>query len=351
MFRNIRDSLRKTRQSVFGQIVTALGAGEIDEDTWEDLEALLIQADMGVDTSLFLVEKLQGRVAAEGVTRTEKLLVMMKEEMRAMLVDPEIFELEEPRQITVALIVGVNGAGKTTSIGKLANYYKSKQNRDVVLVAGDTFRAAAIDQLQVWSERADVPIISGQPGQDPAAMAYDGIRAARGRGYDLIFVDTAGRLHTKYNLMRELEKIYSVCQRSVHAAPHEVLLVVDAPTGQNALLQAKKFKETVEVTGVILTKLDGTAKGGMVFSIYRDLGLPVRYIGTGEQLEDIAPFDPDAFINGLFEDSPPLGENATEIESQTVSKPEPEPESAATVEAEDQPEPKETGRRGWFRRR
>ena len=199
------------------------------------------------------------------------------------------------------VIIGDNGSGKTTSIGKLSQYYQSS-GRNVVLVAGDTFRAAAIDQLKVWSDRANVPIIAGQPGGDPAAMAYDGIRAARGRGYDIVFVDTAGRLHTKFNLMRELEKVHAVLQKSVHRAPHEVLLVVDAPTGQNALAQAKKFKETVGVTGVILTKLDGTSKGGMVFSIYRDLGLPVRFIGTGEKIEDLAPFDADQFIEGLFDE-------------------------------------------------
>lgn len=300
MFRSFRDSLKKTRQSVFGQIVNVLGGGEIDDDTWEDLEALLIQADMGVETSLSLIETLRERVREEGLYQSDQLLTALKDELRSIIKDPELFNMEEPRQITVVMVVGVNGAGKTTSIGKLAKYYKEK-GRNVVLVAGDTFRAAAIDQLKIWSDRADVPIIAGQSGGDPAAMAYDGIRAARGRGYDLIFVDTAGRLHTKFNLMRELEKVYSVCQRSVHMAPHEVLLVVDAPTGQNALTQAQKFKETVNVTGVILTKLDGTSKGGMIFSIYRDLGLPVRFVGTGEGLDDLAPFDADQFIEGLFE--------------------------------------------------
>lgn len=300
MFRSLRDSLKKTRQNVFGQIVSVLGGGDIDDETWEDLEALLIQADMGVDTSFALLDAMRDRVREERLITTDQLLTALKDEMRKMLVDPEGFSLEEPREITVVMVVGVNGSGKTTSIGKLSKYYQNA-GRNVVLVAGDTFRAAAIDQLKVWSDRADVPIIAGQPGGDPAAMAYDGIRAARGRGYDLVFVDTAGRLHTKFNLMRELEKVHAVLQRSVHQAPHEVLLVVDAPTGQNALTQAQKFKESVNVTGVILTKLDGTSKGGMVFSIYRDLGLPVRFIGTGESIDDLAPFDPDQFIDGLFE--------------------------------------------------
>ena len=249
MFQSIRQSLKKTRQNVFGQIASVLGGGDIDEETWEDLEALLIQADMGVETSTALIDQLQDRVREDRLITTDQLLSALKDEMRQILKDPEVFELEEEREITVVMVVGVNGSGKTTSIGKLSKYYQN-QGREVVLVAGDTFRAAAIDQLKVWSDRAEVPIIAGQPGGDPAAMAYDGIRAARGRGYDIVFVDTAGRLHTKFNLMRELEKIRGVLQKSVHRAPHEVLLVVDAPTGQNALLQAEKFKETVGVTGV-----------------------------------------------------------------------------------------------------
>jgi fused signal recognition particle receptor len=302
LFKSIRESLTRTRQSVFGQIASVLGAGDITEETWEDLEALLIQADVGVPTTLYLVDRLHDRVRAEGLLTADQLLTALKEELRAILVDAPPFALEEKRLLTIVMVVGVNGSGKTTSIGKLANYYKNN-GRKVMLAAADTFRAAAIDQLEIWSNRADVPIIAGQPGGDPAATAYDGIRAARARGYDLLFVDTAGRLHTKYNLMKELEKIYSVCNKSVHAAPHEVLLVLDAPTGQNALAQAAKFKESVHVTGVVLTKLDSTAKGGMVFAIYRELGLPVRFIGTGEGIQDMAPFDPDQFIAGLFEQS------------------------------------------------
>ena len=301
MFKSIRESLSRTRQSVFGQIVNVLGAGEIDEETWEDVEALLIQADMGVPTTLELIDNLRERVDREGLFRTDQLVDALKEELRALITEASDFALEQPRQLTVAMIVGVNGSGKTTTVGKLAHYYK-KRNRKVMMVAGDTFRAAAIDQLKIWSERAGVPLVSGQPGGDPAAIIYDGIRATRGRGYDMLLIDTAGRLHTKFNLMQEIEKIYKVCRRSVHQAPHEVLLVLDAPTGQNALVQAGKFKEAVHVTGVVLTKLDSTAKGGMVFAIYKELGLPVRFIGTGETVEDLAPFDADAFVDGLFEE-------------------------------------------------
>lgn len=300
MFKSIRDSLTRTRQSVFGQIVNVFGAGDITEETWEELEALLIQADMGVPTTLQLVDALRQRVAKEGLYRGDQLTQALKKELRAILFEPPPFELEQPRQLTVVMVVGVNGSGKTTSIGKLAQYYK-ENGRNVILAAGDTFRAAAIEQLQIWGERAAVPVIAGQPNADPGAVAYDGIRAARARGFDLLIIDTAGRLHTKFNLMKELEKVHGVCKKSVHAAPHEVLLVLDAPTGQNALIQAQKFKESVNVTGVILTKLDGTAKGGMVFAIYRELGLPVRFIGTGEKLTDLAPFDADQFVDGLFE--------------------------------------------------
>ncbi len=300
MFKNLRQSLSRTRNSVFGQIAGVLGAGDITDETWEDLEALLIQADVGVPTTMYLVDQLHDRVSREGLYRADQLFGALKQELRAILIEPELFQLEEPRLLTVVMIVGVNGSGKTTSIGKLATYYK-KHGMKVMLAAADTFRAAAIEQLQIWGERAEVPVIAGQPGGDPGATAYDGIRAARARGFNLLFVDTAGRLHTKYNLMRELEKVYSVCRKSVHQAPHEVLLVLDAPTGQNALVQAQKFKETVHATGVILTKLDSTAKGGMVFAIYRELSLPVRFVGTGEKLDDLAVFDADLFVDALFE--------------------------------------------------
>lgn len=300
MFRSIRDSLSRTRNSVFGQIAGVLGAGDITDETWEDLEALLIQADVGVPTTTAVVDNLQERTRKEGWYRADQLLEGLREELRNIFSNPPVFAMDEKRQLTVVMIVGVNGSGKTTTIGKLAKKYKGN-GRKVILAAADTFRAAAIDQLQIWGERADVPVIAGQPNGDPGAVTYDGIRAARARGFDLLIVDTAGRLHTKFNLMKELEKVRSVCKKSVHAAPHDVLLVLDATTGQNALIQAQKFKESVDVTGVILTKLDGTAKGGMVFAIYQELGLPVRFIGTGESIDDLAPFDPDQFVNGLFE--------------------------------------------------
>lgn len=302
MFGKLRKSLRRTRQNVFGQIQNALGNGDITEDTYEDLEALLIQADMGVETTLFVVEQVRERAVDKRLYRADQLIPELRDVLREILTDPPPFEIDTARQITIVMVVGVNGSGKTTSIGKLAKYYQD-QGRRVQMVAGDTFRAAAIDQLKVWSDRAQVPVIAGQPGSDPAAIIYDGIRATRARGYDLLFIDTAGRLHTKFNLMKELEKVYAVCQKSVHRAPHEVLLVLDAPTGQNALLQAMKFKESVHATGVILTKLDGTGKGGMVFAIYRDLGIPVRFVGTGEGIDDISPFDPDTFIDGLFDEN------------------------------------------------
>jgi fused signal recognition particle receptor len=300
LFVKLRDSLARTRSSVFGRIATSLGAGEIDDDTWVDLEGLLIQADVGVETTMRIVERLQSRAADQGITRTDRLVEALKVELRLLLPDPPPLTIDEPRLLTLVLIVGANGSGKTTTIGKLAKRYRER-GRKVILSAADTFRAAAIDQLQIWGDRAGVPVIAGQPGGDPGAVVYDTIRAARARDRDLILADTAGRLHTKYNLMKELAKVRAVAAKNIHGAPHETLLVLDAPTGQNALAQAKHFKDAVDLSGVILTKLDGTAKGGMVFAIYQELGLPVRFVGTGEGIDDLAEFDADVFIDGLFE--------------------------------------------------
>jgi fused signal recognition particle receptor len=296
---SIRSSLARTRRSVFGQIAGLLGTSDIDEETWEDLEALLIQSDVGVETTLEIVEHLRQRVQREGIVKAQDLQQVLREELRALLQAPEPSKVDDPRLLTVVLVVGVNGSGKTTSIGKLAHYYRQR-GRKVLLVAGDTFRAAAIDQLQVWGGRANVPVLAGQPGGDPGAVLYDAVQSSRARGVELLIVDTAGRLHTQYNLMAELKKMYGVAKKNVHDAPHETLLVLDASTGQNALSQAKHFQEAVDVTGVILAKLDGSAKGGMVFAIRETLGLPVRFVGTGESIEDLAEFDPDVFIDGLF---------------------------------------------------
>ncbi len=303
MFRRsktIRDSLTKTRRSFFGQISSLLGSGEITEETWEDLEALLVQADVGVSTTMMLVDSLREQVDRGKARDTQALEELLKQELLALLGDPPPMTIDEPRMLTLVLIVGVNGSGKTTTIAKLAKYYQDR-GRKVLLAAADTFRAAAIDQLKIWGERAKVPVIAHQPGADPGAVVYDAIRASQSRKADLLIVDTAGRLHTKYNLMEELRKVHGVARKRVHQAPHETLLVLDATTGQNALSQARHFKDAVDVTGVIVAKLDGTAKGGVVFAVAQELELPVRFIGTGETMDDLAEFDAEAFVEGLFE--------------------------------------------------
>lgn len=296
----LKESLSRTRNSVFGQIAGLFGANQITDELWDDLEALLIQADVGVDTTAALVERVRDRVKKEGVTQTNQAQVILKEEMKALLNGYAPSAVDQKRILTVVLVVGVNGSGKTTTIAKLANYYQ-KQGKKVILAAADTFRAAAIDQLKIWGDRAGVQVISHQPNADPGAVVFDAIKSALARKADMVIIDTAGRLHTKFNLMRELEKLKEIARKQVHAAPHETLLVLDATTGQNALAQAKHFKDTVNTTGVVLTKLDGTAKGGMVFAIGKELGVPVRFIGLGEKVEDLMPFDSEAFVNGLFE--------------------------------------------------
>jgi fused signal recognition particle receptor len=297
---SLRQGLAKTREAVFGRVTTLLGQSEITPALWDELEVLLIQADVGVSTTLELLERLRKRVAREGITRADALRGALKIELRAMLGEAGPLDLDSGRPLTVILIVGVNGSGKTTSIAKMAAWFK-RQNRSVLLAAADTFRAAAGEQLDIWAERVGVPIVGGQPGSDPGAVVFDAVQAARARQADLLIADTAGRLHTQYNLMQELKKVRNVAAKAVPGAPHETLLVIDATTGQNALTQAKQFKDAVAVSGVILAKLDGTAKGGMVFAIAHELGLPVRFAGTGEHVEDWAEFDPDAFVDGLFD--------------------------------------------------
>jgi fused signal recognition particle receptor len=295
-----RETLRRTRQGIFGRVVTLLGASELTADSWDELEAMLLQADLGVDTAVAVTESLRKRVQDGGLTTRQQLQAALKDTLIRMLPESKPLNLDAHRILNIILVVGVNGSGKTTSIAKLSNRLRNEGWR-IMLAAADTFRAAAIDQLQTWGQRIDIPVIAGQPGGDPGAVTYDAIRASRGRNQNLLIVDTAGRLHTKFNLMEELKKVFKVASKNVHDAPHEVLLVVDGTTGQNALTQAKHFKDAVEVTGVIVTKLDSSARGGMVFAIGHELGLPVRYIGVGEGLDDLVPFDANEFVNGLFE--------------------------------------------------
>jgi len=297
---SLRESLTKTLEAVFGRVVTLLGQSQVTPGLWDELEALLIQADVGVSTTLELLDRLRKRATREGITQADMLRGALKAELRAMLIDPQPLDVDPTRPLTVILIVGVNGSGKTTSIAKLAAYYK-RQGRSILLAAADTFRAAAGEQLDIWAQRVGVPIVGGQPGSDPGAVVFDAAQAARARNANLLIADTAGRLHTQYNLMQELKKVRNVAAKAVPGAPHETLLAIDATTGQNALTQAKQFKEAVAVSGVILAKLDGTAKGGIVFAIAHELGLPVRFVGTGEHVEDWAEFDADVFVDGLFE--------------------------------------------------
>ena len=297
----IKEGLTRTRNSVFGQITTLMGGGDIDDEMWEDLEALLIQADVGAETSMELIETVRERVQREGIYRAVDAQRVLKEEMQNLLDGYAPSKIDEHRLVTVILVVGVNGSGKTTTIAKLANYYQ-KQGRRVILGAGDTFRAAAIDQLKIWGERVGSTVIAHQENADPGAVVFDSLKSALARKADMVIIDTAGRLHTKFNLMKEVEKLKSIARKQVHGAPHETLLVLDGTTGQNALSQAKHFKKAVEITGVVVTKLDGTAKGGVVLAIGKTLEVPVRFIGVGEGVDDLIPFDSKAFVDGLFEE-------------------------------------------------
>lgn len=302
VFRKFQDGLARTKSGLVEGIqrIVAQSRG-IDEALLEELEELLILSDLGVGTAETVIEALRERSREAGQTDAETLLALLKQELteqleRSLTAAPAARPEVQPRVVSV---VGVNGAGKTTTIGKLAHWH-AVQGRKVLLAAADTFRAAAADQLEIWRDRAGVEIIHSQSGADPAAVAFDSLKAAMARRVDYLFIDTAGRLHTKGNLMAELEKIHKVLARQCPGAPHEVLLVIDATTGQNGLSQARKFAEAVRVTGLVITKLDGTAKGGIVFSIARELGIPVRYIGLGEGIDDLQPFDPHTFVEALF---------------------------------------------------
>lgn len=296
-----RRGLTKTRTSFFGRIAQMFGSGDIDDDFWDDLESMLIQADLGVETTQTVMDYMREEVASKGITKTEQLEQLLKESLQALLDQPPRPLNISGRDLSIILIVGVNGSGKTTSIAKLAHRLK-RAGRKVMLAAGDTFRAAAIEQLQKWGERVDVPVVANKPGSDPGAVVYDAIEKAKARGVEVLIVDTAGRLHNNYNLMAELSKIESVIKKVVPDGPHEILLVLDGTTGQNALRQGMKFADSVNITGLIITKLDGTAKGGMIFSVYNDLEVPVQFIGLGEGVDDLVYFNPENFVNSLFED-------------------------------------------------
>ena len=297
--------LSKTKESVFSKITKAIaGKSKVDDDVLDNLEEVLITSDVGVDTTLKIIDRIEKRVARDKYVTTQELTTLLRDEIASLLTennteDAEGFALPEGKKPYVIMVVGVNGVGKTTTIGKLAYQFK-KAGKKVYLGAADTFRAAAADQLEIWSERAHCDIIRQHEGADPAAVVFDSIQAAKARGTDVVIIDTAGRLHNKTNLMNELNKIPRVIRRELPEADIETLMVLDATTGQNGLIQAKQFLDTADLTGIVLTKLDGTAKGGIVFAIANDLQLPVKYVGVGEQIDDLLEFKPAEFVEALL---------------------------------------------------
>ncbi len=305
LFERMKQAVTRTRENLSERIedvVSTVPAGkEIDRDTLDMLEATLLGADLGTKTTHEVLEKLRDKADRRQIGSAEELRRLLKQELLDILTRANIPPIKpEPGDPEVILVVGVNGTGKTTSIGKLANRLK-QAGHSVLLVAADTFRAAAIEQLEIWGQRTGVPVIKTKPGGDPAAVLFDALDAARARGADYVIVDTAGRLHTKTSLMEELAKLRRTAQRFIPGAPHETLLVIDATTGQNGLQQARLFTDSAGVTGIVLTKLDGTAKGGVVVAISRETGVPVRYVGVGEKAEDMLPFDAREFVDSLFE--------------------------------------------------
>jgi fused signal recognition particle receptor len=297
-FSKIKEGLKKTRNAVVNQIDGMLKSfTKIDEELFEELEELLVMGDVGVKTASKITEELRVRVKKEGVTDPNEVHRLLEEITADMLRGGE--ELNLNTKPSIILVIGVNGVGKTTTIGKLANNLRM-QGKSVLLAAADTFRAAAIDQLEIWAERAQCDIVKQKEGSDPAAVVYDAISAAKARGTDIIIADTAGRLHNKKYLMDELGKITRIIDRELPDADKEFLIVLDATTGQNAVNQAREFKNSAGITGIVLTKLDGTAKGGVVLSVKEELGVPVKYIGVGEQMDDLQPFDADSFAKALF---------------------------------------------------
>lgn len=307
-----KNGLSKTSASLVGAMDSVFSRNRIDEELYEELEEILIGADVGVNTSLEIVDQLRTEVKQRKLKDPGELKPLLSEILVGILRGDgdEGMDLQAD-DLTVILFVGVNGVGKTTTIGKLAHHYK-EQGKKVVLAAGDTFRAGAIEQLEIWGERVGVDVIRHQAGSDPAAVVYDGIQAAKARGADILLCDTAGRLQNKVNLMEELKKVHRVIGREVPAAPHETLLVLDSTTGQNAMQQAKIFHEATRITGIVLTKMDGTAKGGIALAIRQELSVPVKWVGLGEQMDDLQPFNGEQFVHALF---------VKDIEQETATDP------------------------------
>lgn len=303
--KNLDEGLSKTKEGFFSKLTRSVaGKSKVDDAVLDDLEEILVSSDVGVDTTLKIIDRIEQRVSKDKYFGTDELNKILREEITGLLEENDSgnakeFTVPETDTPYVIMVVGVNGVGKTTTIGKLAHQFKTA-GKKVVLGAADTFRAAAIEQLQVWGERVDVPVITQKQGSDPASVAFDALSAAKAKNADIVIIDTAGRLHNKVNLMNELGKIKKVMQKVIPNTPHEVLLVLDASTGQNAIEQAKQFTKVTEVTGMALTKLDGTAKGGVVIGISDQLKIPVRYIGVGEQLDHLQVFNKYEFVDSLF---------------------------------------------------
>lgn len=301
-FKRLKDALKTTKEDLTHKINELTGSSEspITPDQIEELEGILLSADVGVQTTLDIVAKIEDETRGNRFVTSHQVKRLIREELYRILENSARAEkssaMEKP---LIVFVVGVNGVGKTTTIGKLAHWYKS-EGKNVLFSASDTFRAAAIEQISIWGERTGCPVIKQGQGADPAAVLFDAIAASRARDFDVLIVDTAGRIHTKHNLMQELEKMRRVASREVDTAPQEIFLVLDATTGQNGLIQAREFLNSCGVTGLIVTKLDGTAKGGIIFAIVKELGIPIRYIGIGEKLEDLLPFDPQAFVETIL---------------------------------------------------
>lgn len=328
IFSKIAAGLKKTKDSMMGKLEALMNSfTKIDEDFFEELEELLITCDIGVETSLEICGELRKKVKEKGLTETAQLMSELKEIITEMLGEDTPIDLSA--KPAVILVIGVNGAGKTTTIGKLAARYKN-EGRNVLVAAADTFRAAAIDQLQVWTERAGVDIVKHAEGSDPAAVVFDAVTAAKARDVDVLICDTAGRLHNKKNLMDELKKISRIVHQQAEGCSLETLLVLDSTTGQNAVNQAKLFSETADITGIVLTKLDGTAKGGIIISIHRELGIPVKLVGVGEKLDDLQDFHARDFVDALFETETDFDYNYERLDDNNAEE---EPENISEKES------------------